>query len=1062
MKPMKLVMSAFGPFSGVTEVPFSELGPNGLFLINGDTGAGKTTIFDAISFALYGNASGENRTSESFRSDYAEEDVETYVEFTFLHHNKEYRILRNPSYKRNKKKGNGTTEQKNNAVLTMPDGRVITGYIPVNQAVTELLGIDWKQYKQIAMIAQGEFLQLLTAGSDERGVIFRKVFGTQSYDLIQRKLKEIANRLKYECEDIDKRIQQYLSGIICSEDSIHGEFIAEWKKTKDIHQVPKLMELLNTLLELDREEFRKKDEVNNELKNRIEAITMEYSRAQQLNRLFADLRAAEEEYRVLIQSEEGMKQKEIRLKLGEKALHFVKPAEDAYLQIKRNLQDLEYGIEKARKDKLLLEEDYRKLSGDLKKAEEKKPRIEELTKEINRQEEELGKYAEVAEQENKKLKLEADKSSIELQINNITLQREKLCEEQAQKQKEFEGYVDTEKESVLCEGRIEASKNLINQLNKLGKDLDSLKAEREALLRYQEEFTRLEADYQRRNSAYLEKEQSFLREQAGIIASKLEEGAPCPVCGSLDHPRKATLTVKAPSEEELTREKGQLNNAREAMLASGSRCEAQKAKLKLQNQTLLEHSSEIMGLNREDLSEEKFIFTDGDRASLGHMVNEKRMEEGKNLEALVQRLQQLREDNKQKEIIQRRLSEITEELRESEQRLNGNKLSLDQCLSDYNKVIGTISTLKQSLRYGGKEEAESVQKAMKEECAKLQEELTLAEAAFRRVELSLGTLNGVLTDNIKKQESKLQELSLAKEQFLSKLKAYGFDDDIDNAVKYHGALLEEEELEALKSTLDTYHKSRENLLFRIGEYKEATKGQEEKNLEEIKTQQEKLNIRKAECEEEIRLVFSRLKNNEEIYKNVQGQSSSQSKLRQEYMSYNELARTANGELSGKAKLAFEQYVQAFYFEKVIHEANKRFYKMSNHQYALQRKEDPGNLRSSSGLELEVMDYYTGKARSIKSLSGGESFKAALSLALGLSDVIQSFAGGIEMDAMFVDEGFGSLDSDSLEQAIETLNSLTAGNRMVGIISHVSELKERIDKKILIEKTMEGSRLKVVK
>jgi exonuclease SbcC len=329
--------------------------------------------------------------------------------------------------------------------------------------------------------------------------------------------------------------------------------------------------------------------------------------------------------------------------------------------------------------------------------------------------------------------------------------------------------------------------------------------------------------------------------------------------------------------------------------------------------------------------------------------------------------------------------------------------------------------------------------------------------------LSLGNCKAVLEESIRNYQIKSEDLHMAKEQYIRKLKDCGFvENDMENEDKYHKSLLDEEKLEALKSAIETYHRTREKLSYRIGELKSATKDRTEKNLDELRQLQEQLNLKNKEYEEQIRVIFSRITNNDDISRNVKEQNSCQQKVRQEFLSINELAKTANGELTGKTKIAFEQYVQAFYFEKVIQEANKRFYKMSNHQYVLQRKEEPGNLRTAAGLELEVMDYYTGKARSIKSLSGGESFKAALSLALGLSDIIQSFAGGIEMDTMFVDEGFGSLDSDSLEQAIETLNSLTTGNRMVGIISHVGELKERIDKKILIEKSMEGSRLKIVK
>jgi exonuclease SbcC len=1050
-------MSAFGPFQGLTEVPFSELGPSGLFLINGDTGAGKTTIFDAISFALYGNASGENRTPDSFRSDYAQDEDETYVRLTFQHHNKEYIIERNPGYKRSKKRGNGTTDHKNNAVITLPDGRVISGYAPVTQAVTELLGIDWKQYKQISMIAQGEFLQLLTAGSDERGLIFRKVFGTQIYDNIQRKLKEMANKLKYKCEDIDKCILQYLNGINCNEDSVHNEAITEWKKTGDINQVVRIMELLAVITEADRIIYKERNKENKELKDKIEAKAIEYAKAEQLNRQLRELGKAEEEYQKLTLAAEEMKKEEVRYKLAEKALHIVKPAEDSWLRIQKETIDLEADITKGKEARAKLEEEYQRYSEELKAKEEYKPKLEELKRELNRQEEEIKRYIAIAEQDKKKAVLEEKKLQVEQQITEKMHHKLMLTEEQTEKQKELEKYTDSEKNLMLCENQINAIKSCIIQINKIREDLRTIKSERQVLSSRQENFLKAEAAYKKCNTIYTDMEASFYREQAGIIAASLNSGMPCPVCGSVKHPNKAILTDGAPSEEEINQQKQKLETSREVMLAASNQCENQKSKVELLQAALMDNAIVILEYNEANHLEEVNLQVIED-------LTEDKLQYGVNhSEELDQKHSELQKDIAQKEFCIKRLNEIARELQDLEVKLTGHREELGKITSDLNLVMGTLNTLKKDLRYATREEAESAVKVITEECDRLLRELTAAEAAFRSCELSLGNTNAVLTDNIKKHGTKRKDLTEAKEQYQLKLKSCGFMESARiSEYMYKKVLLTEEELDILKNTLNRYNKDKENLEYKISQLKADTKDQEEKNLEQIAQEQKELDKRKAECEEQIRILFNRLHNNEEIYQNVEEQNSKQQKMRQEYLTINELSKTANGDLAGKSKLAFEQYVQAFYFDKVIYEANKRFYKMSNHQYSLQRKEDASNLRSSTGLELEVMDYYTGKARSIKSLSGGESFKAALSLALGLSDVIQNFAGGIEMDAMFVDEGFGSLDSDSLEQAIETLNALTTGNRMVGIISHVSELKERIDKKILIEKSMEGSRLRVVK
>ncbi len=1062
MKPINLVMSAFGPFRGVTEVPFSELGTAGLFLINGDTGSGKTTLFDAISFALYGNASGENRTADSFRSDYAEEEEETYVELTFLHHHREYKIQRNPSYLRSKKRGSGTTEQKNNATLILPDGRVISGYAQVTQAVTELLGIDWRQYKQISMLAQGEFLQLLTAGSDERGMIFRKVFGTQQFAYLQQRLKEMAGKLRHQCEDTDRGILQYLSGIACGKESIHKAAVEESIKSGDINQVPKMMELLKEILDADQNLYDEMKVENDHIKKELDKLTAEYSLAEQFNRMFAELREAEEEYQKLTRAAELMGKEEERILRGDKALHSVKPVEDAYLRLIKDLKDLEENIEREKAEMCRLQSDERRLREELKAKESYKPRIEELKKEVNRLEEETIKQDAILTQEKQRILMEDKKQALEKLISDLIQGKEELRQEQASKQAEQEQAADSGKALAICEGLLEKSKKYIEQVQKLLKDIEIIKTEREMYEACTVEYRSAEGNYLEMSRTFAEMEAYFYREQAGIMAASLESGKPCPVCGSTEHPHKAELTEGAPSEENLNREKRILEKVREQLLSAGSRCEAQKSRVVTLEKALIENARPLLSGASEDGISTK-LNADDEVAGISGMARQKLTETEQDIYELEQRKRKLTEEVRRKELNAKRLAEIMVELQTSEESISVRREELSTVIVELNRSIGTIQGLKKDLRFTTKEEAETAIREMKTEWEQLQEQLNSAEAALRNCELLLGKTNAVLTDNNNKQAIKAKDCNRAKELFACKLLDCGFREaGLADEAAYREALLTEEELNTLKNTVDTYHRTLEALKNRILQLKKNTEGREEKDLNQLFSAREEWNRKYKEVGDQLSLIFSRMKNNEVIYRKVGEQNRQQEKLRREYLMISGLSRTACGELSGKSKLAFEQYVQAFYFEKVIHEANKRFYQMSNHQYVLQRKKDATDLRSSAGLELEVMDYYTGKARSVKSLSGGESFKAALSLALGLSDVIQSYAGGIEMDAMFVDEGFGSLDSDSLEQAIETLNALTAGNRMVGIISHVGELKERIDKKLLIEKSMEGSRLKLVK
>lgn len=1056
MKPIKLTISAFGPFRDKTQIDFRLFGSSGLFLVSGDTGSGKTTIFDAISFALYGNASGENRTTDSFRSDYASGDEETYVELDFIHQDRTYSIKRNPSYKRNKKRGEGLTDEKPSASLTMPNGKVIDGYATVTEKINEIIGLDWKQYKQIAMIAQGEFLQLLTAGSDERGAIFRKVFDTESYNIVQMKLKKKAIKLKYQCEDLEKNIIQYLKGINCSKESIHNDAINHWKETPDIHQLTKMMELLTLMLKEDKNLYDFIKEENDSLRKKISDKAREYTKAEQFNQMFDALRQSEEKYQELLLLAHKMEEKESRHNQANKALYTVKPSEDLYNRSLREFGNLEADINNGQEIKKNLEEGFAKLKKELAKKEEEKPRIEKLKKEINRHEKELEGHLLVGEEEKKKSTLDEKEEKIKIKNKILIDNKEKLLEEMEQSQKEIDEYSNSEKEILILENQLDSLKKEESELEKILQDTKGYKEERQRFTRYQEEYKVEEELYSKQHLIYIDKEKLFYREQAGILAADLQGGSPCPVCGSTEHPNKALTREGAPREEELRQEQKKLDQHREVMQAAGSKSANQKTKLDLLRKSLRPKVKEFLDIDFEE------GISDTDEINNIESAANERMEFniGKKKDIRKCYLQRQGEVEK-REKASKRIIHIREEIAGIDESIEKSKDDLNKISSEINIIIGSINTLKKDLQYTSKEEAKKQAKETKELHDLLTEDLDRAEKEYRTCQQSLGNIKAVLEENKKRYKGKLEEVQQAKEEFHNRLIVSGFaQEDVIREDKYKEVLMTEEDLEILKDDIEKYKKQKENLSQRVKQLKRDTKDQVEKKLEDIKKDQEELDVQKSQCEEEINIIYSRINRNEEIQKNVQKEDKELTQFQEKYLTFNNLSRTANGELSGKSKIAFEQYVQAFYFEKVIYEANKRFYKMSNHQYALQRKEDTEDLRSSAGLELEVMDYYTGKARSVKSLSGGESFKAALSLALGLSDIIQSYAGGIEMDAMFVDEGFGSLDSDSLEQAIETLNGLTTGDRLVGIISHVGELKDRIDKNIIIDKTMEGSKLRI--
>lgn len=1103
MKPIKLVLNAFGPFCKKVEIPFDEFGESGLFLLTGDTGAGKTTIFDAISFALFGNASGENRTPDCFRSDYAGSEEKTFVELTFCHKDKTYQVTRNPAYERSKLKSTGTTMEKADATLILPEGSVIAGSSRVTAAIVELLGIDWRQYKQIAMIAQGEFLQLLTADSNERGVIFRKVFGTQIFDEIQKKLKSMSANLKYRCEDLDKSILQFLKGISCDPEEPSSVLIHEWKLKPDINQVDTILELLSELIDKDMLLFEQEQGENHIISEKIKQKAVEYTTAQKLNQAFEELEKAREQHQLLLTQEGTMQEMDRLLWLGRKALHTVRPAEEAYERTRSELQKLNSAITLQRKEEEDTTKELSKRKHIWEEWEAFRPEINELNIRIKRQEDDQIKYDVVEERKAKYKKAFVIKEQLEQELKQLEMKNKELAALQEEKLREQDSYGNIDRDLLDYSNQLEQKRKSIVKQKEILAQYEELTSEKAQLEQLQTVFTQIQRQYTKQNEQYLLLEHQFLGEQAGIIAEKLIEGQPCPVCGSKEHPQKARLTQEAPSEEQLKQAGLRKEELQKKVAEASSNCRNQLTKIQLrQNQLQKEVAQErkpeefmslmkpklieneldgievkglelkslelegleVKGLELNELAQNDFEKNEPTEKNAELMddipgwVNRRLESEEKAAKELQNQVYQLQGKIKEKEQCAVNLQKISKELEQTAKMLQQKNEEKIAAVNQLIMLEGQITTMRGDLLYSSKEEAVQALAADRKKHTDLQNALTQAEVNLRSCEAKLGELKAVLANNELKHAEKTGELQVAEERWKEKLDNCGF---MSND-QYKACLMTEEELEGKQQSLDTYYKRLSMTEQELKRLVQETQGKERLDLTALRKEQEELDLQKQESEVRLQNRYSRCKMNKEILKNTKETYQSQESLRKEFLMVNELSKTANGELAGKAKIAFEQYVQAFYFDSIINEANKRLYKMSNSQFALMRKEDPTNLRSSAGLELEVMDYYTGKSRSIKSLSGGESFKAALSLALGLSDVIQNFAGGIQVDAMFIDEGFGSLDSNSLEQAIETLNTLTMGNRLVGIISHVSELKERIDKKIVITKKLEGSSLTLVK
>ena len=893
MRPLKLTISAFGPYAGRTALDMAALGTGGLYLITGDTGAGKTTIFDAITFALYGEASGSSREPAMLRSKYAPPEVPTEVELVFSNQGKTYTVRRNPEYDRPAKRGGGVTTQKAEAELTLPDGRVVTKLREVNAELIGILGVDRRQFSQIAMIAQGDFLKLLLAETRERQAIFREIFKTGNFLTLQERLKTESSALGRSCEMARDRVEQYISSI-------------EWKEDPGELPVGELLEKLQQQIAEDEKEKMRQEELLEKTERELEIINSNIHKAEELYKRKEELT----------------------------------------------------GAERIREEQLLrLEEKKTALEAE----EEKAAEWETLTERITLLRSELPEYDKLDALE-KELFLERKRLTEKKACREKTTRRlTHLREELAQRKEEFSSLAGCgelharltyAKEQVA--GKLQALEALEQEGIACGKLERTFRAAQEDYLMAQKS-----ADTAQENHRQMER--SFLAEQAGLLARRLEEGKPCPVCGSLHHPSPAKLSEEAPSEAALKEAKAAAEKARSAAAAASAKAGELKGALETRKAGLVQ-----------------------------------RIEEWS---CKIDALPVLLEEGKKE------LREVTAALAE-----NGEKLKRRAMLEE--------SIPKQE---SGVQETES---ALRE----LDTAIALGVARSKELETQRGAMN------LRYPEKKAAE------------------DAIQSETKRLGEMKD-----ALAKAEQDYREVRDGLTAlegKLAQLKEWIAGTETPDREQESARKAEALERKAAALAVKTALHTRLESNRRAYQCICAKQKDLTEIETKWSWVKNLSNTANGNLTGKEKVMLETYVQMNYFDRILRRANIRLMVMSGGQYELRRREESGG-RSQSGLELDVIDHYNGSLRSVKTLSGGESFKASLSLALGLSDEIQSSAGGIRLDTMFVDEGFGSLDEESLQQAITALAGLAEGERLVGIISHVGELKERIDRQILVKKDRSG-------
>ena len=913
MRPIKLTLSAFGPYASKMEFDFDKLGTGGLYLITGDTGAGKTTIFDAITYALYGDPSGNNREVSMFRSKYADIKTPTFVRLVFNYKGKEYTIERNPEYERAAQRGSGLTKQTAGVELILPDGKPLTKTKEVDNAINNIIGINREQFCQIAMIAQGDFLKLLISPTKDRIKIFRHIFKTKLYSDLQDRLKSELSVLNNDCSKIKQSISQYISGINCSDSSLLSLDVTKAKKG-DL-PTDECILLIENLLSEDTLAEKKADNAITEIEKQLDILKINIERG-----------------KTYLRAKQDFDQNEINIsKLTEEMLSLTKALEEE--QKKNSLQN-----------------DLAKASAAI--------------------EAQLLEYDELSQKESafKNNALNIEKNNAALTKNNkeievLKAQIESLTEESKTLQKSGE-------QKILFTNQKALHKESLSKLDTLLKSMENLK---KIDAQYKDAAKKYEAKKAAANEikiSYDLKYDLYLDAQAGILAETLVDNMPCPVCGSTSHPQKAIKPTDVPKKDELDILKAKLAKA------DDEKTEANKESAKLKGMREEKKDSTVSSI--------KELLGDIDMNNATYITKAKINELESNIAVLDQKIQAEEKNIARKEYIENELPKSRTKLEDLQKGITSISNEISALSSKNDSLNAGIIDLKSKLRFSSRLEANNEIQKNNAMISKIKRDIELASEREKECSVNLASAKTRREELFKQIEGK-QEIDLEAEN---------------------------------------------------------------NNLSELERNKIQLDKKKQN-------IHSRIVNNRSNCDNIKQKSSELIAIEKKYTWVKALSDTANGNITGKDKIMLETYIQMHYFDRIISRANTRLMIMTGGQYDLIRREEALSKVGQSGLDLDVIDHYNGTTRSVKSLSGGESFKASLALALGLSDEIQSSAGGIQLDTMFIDEGFGSLDEDSLSQAMNALASLASGNKLIGIISHVGELKQKIDKQIVVKKDKTG-------
>lgn len=1036
MRAIELHFQAFGPYHDKQSINFNTLGDESIFLITGPTGSGKTTIFDSICYALYGRASGSDRDQDSLRSHFAEPGFLTEVTFVFSLKNKTYKVHRSPKQERMRKRGEGLTEVPAKAsiyVLNESDNwELLSSRIAtVNEIIEDLLRFDYDQFSKMVLIPQGEFRKLITENSREREQILQRIFQTHFYREISERFKEQAKELREKATIQQQEINMQFARID-QEDNIYlNDEIENKDKIKLLAtSITNLKKQLKDIYKTKANFLEKRNKLREEL---------EYSK--QLDYVFNELSKFKKERELLLKNKTTYQVKKSKL---EKALeaNLIKPYYDNAVNRKLELQKQQQKLDKLNEDFTKYKELYTTTQQKYQEAMARSDERTELSREIERKNEEKKIF------EQYQLEIQARKK-----IQSDIVQLEKTLERQNKEITEKEAELTKLEETLASETELIKEKHV--KETKLNKFLQ-INDLTDRLVKYQSKLTCFRNQYKdaqntlQQTSDYLEKLESQLellesekdKHYAMKLRADLKHGEPCLVCGSINHVQSKVVEEHSSfSEEEIKSLKEKIDTARKEYEKQSAHC----TQIETEGKGI---SNQVIDLTNEICK----------RLEINELTDDTVQLIPKECTAIEKALQKLDEKlynlSLQKEIYQQ--SKI--ELDTFKQTFEQKREELNKYKNRYTEKDTVIQQLKNRLSI---ENIKTID-VYNDQLATLQKEYEQQMKAWENIEalyLQTREQKNQLKTEIDTTKRFVEDLNERYVQDQSQFNRALANSPFSNLEQLKSAFLSVEEQESVKNYIEEYSDKLNRLTHQINKYKEEISGKERPDINRLESIITSYDKKLEEIQQNTLKLESKKETSENVHKKVLDLMNLKEKIEKEYYIVGDLAETTQG--NNAYRLSFERYVLSTFLDEILIQANIRLARMTDYRFELIRSKEVARHGAQSGLDLEVIDYHTGKKRSVKTLSGGEGFKAALSLALGLADVVQEHTGGVQMETMFIDEGFGTLDDVSLQQAIECLKDLQDSNRLLGIISHVPQLKHEIHAKLEITPSNKGSSLNFV-